>query len=327
MSLLGMLAGASVVFVAPAPGAAPAADPAPGTAPATGDAAKDVVTSTLEQAVADPKQMTSQLWNDFVNWIQVKGPGVLAAIVLLIVAYVASRWVRRFIIVALTRAKMDLTLSKFLGNLAKWVIIIFSLVTCAGTFGINTASFAAAIAAAGLAIGLALQGNLGNLASGVLLLVFRPFKIGDAVIVAGQAGIVDGIDLFTTNLDTGDNRRIIIPNGAIFGGVIENQSHHPRRRVDYTIAVAGGNDVERVRGMFKDVLAKVIAANIGALSDPLNAVGLADINPNQMWTVNLWAETPKVGAVRERLIIELRHAVDSNGLGPAAPVQLVKQVS
>jgi small conductance mechanosensitive channel len=284
------------------------------------------VAKAATELVNDPTATVSK-WVD-IGWDLVKthGPAVLGALFLLFLTYLVAGWVRGIVIRAMNAAKIDVTLGKFFGNMAKWTIIIFGFLTAAGTVGISTTGFAALVAASGLAIGLALQGNLGNLAAGVLLLIFRPFKIGDAVIVAGQAGVVDGIDLFTTNLDTADNRRIIVPNGAIFSGVIENQTHHTKRRVDYTIQVAPGHDIEHVRGILRGVLKGIVDARVGAIDDPLNAVGLADINPNQTWSMSLWVQTPQAPAVRERLIVEVRRAIDQAGLAPAVPVQLVKQV-
>jgi len=276
--------------------------------------------------VAHPGDAVSRLinagWTYAVNF----GPRLLGALLLLAAAYVLAGWMRRVVIRACTVAKIDATLSRFFGNLAKWTIVIFALVTAAGTIGISTTGFAAAIGAAGLAVGLALQGNLGNLAAGVLLLIFRPFKVGDTVIVAGQTGLVEGIDLFTTNLDTVDNRRLIIPNGAIFGGSIENQTHNPRRRIDYAVTLGGGVDIELARAMLVGVLARVVDAGDGALFDPPYSATLNEIAPNQSWALTLWAATPRGGAGRERLLIELRRAIDSNKMAPPPVVQIVRHV-
>lgn len=295
----------------------------PGAAPAT---TPIDVQKAASELMHDPGQTMSR-WAD-IAWDLIKhhGPGVVGALALLFIAYMIAKWARRIVIRACNAAKIDITLGKFFGNLAKWSIILFAIVTAAGTVGISTTGFAAAIGAAGLAIGLALQGNLGNLAAGVLLLIFRPFKIGDSVIVAGQTGVVDGIDLFTTNLDTADNRRLIIPNGAIFGGIIENQSYHPQRRIDFNVTVSATTDVEQVRRIFSEVIASVIQSGVGAISDPAPAVTLAEVTPNYIFTLNMWANTPKVGAAKEILILRVRQAVDQHKLAPPAAVQLVKQV-
>jgi len=248
------------------------------------------------------------------TWLITQGPAVLLTLILFVVGYVVAGWLRKLIIRTMGRAHIDITLAKFLGNLTRWAIIIFAVVACLGTFGLNTTSFAALIAAAGLAIGLALQGNLSNLASGVLLLVFRPFKIGDSVVVAGRAGVIDGIDLFTTALDTADYRRVIVPNGAIVSGVIENQTHHPKRRIDVLVTVNGGADFDATARVFNSVLEAVVAKGQGVLKDPGNEVNLAEVFPAVVWEFNLWCETPKVGAVRRELLITIRRAMDTHNL-------------
>lgn len=300
-------------------------DAPPSAAPASTEKSVDV-TKAAQEFMIDPTSAVSR-WVD-VGWDMVKlhGPGVVGAFLIMFIAYALAKWARGVVIKGCNRAKIDITLGKFFGNMAKWTILIFGVVTAAGTVGISTTGFAAMIGAAGLAIGLALQGNLGNLAAGVLLLVFRPFKIGDSVIVAGQAGIIDGIDLFTTNVDTADNRRVIVPNGAIFGGVIENQTHHPRRRIDLTATIAGGHDIEKSRAILRGVIDRVMDAGIGAVAEAPNGVTLTEVFPNQVWTLNVWAQTSKLGAVRERLLIELRTTIDREQIAPPAGVQLVRHV-
>ena len=125
-------------------------------------------------------------------------PRVVGALVLLFVGYLVAGWVGKLVGGACNRAKIDLTLSKFFAKMARWAMLIFVLLACLGMFGVDTTSFAAVIAAAGLAVGFALQGSLSNFAAGVMLLIFRPFKVGDVVNVAGQTGKVNEIELFTT---------------------------------------------------------------------------------------------------------------------------------
>ncbi len=261
-------------------------------------------------------------------WATDNGAGVAGALVLLVAAWVLAGWLRRVILRAATRAHLDLTLAKFLGNTVKWAVLFFAGITCLGTFGINTTGFAAVLGTAGLAVGLALQGNLSNLASGVLLLIFRPFKIGDSVIVAGQAGIVDGIDLFTTNLDTADNRRIIVPNGAIFGGVIENQTRHPTRQVSVSVPVWTGADLAAARAALLGAAERVArtAHAEGALATPPPAVVLAEIAPAVVWQVSLWARTPGVGSVRQLLLAEVKAAIDAARIAVPPPVMDVRVV-
>ncbi len=255
-----------------------------------------------------------------------KGPAILAALAILFLGWVIAGWLRRTILRAAVRAKVDLTLAKFLSNVAKWAVLVFAVITCLGTFGINTTGFAAILGTAGLAIGLALQGNLSNLASGVLLLIFRPFKIGDTVIVAGQTGVVDGIDLFTTNLDTGDNRRIIVPNGAIFGGVIENQTRHLTRQVLVNVPISGAADMTITRDTLTRAVDRVVRAGEGALGAPTPSVVMAELHP-LVWTVGLWADTPRYAAVRQSLLREIKLGVDEMKIGPPPQVMEVRVTS
>lgn len=291
----------------------------------TAEKLTEVVGEATKAAASDPVGTLARMSESVGEWLIAKGPGIALALVLFVAAWVVAATVRRVILNVTRRANMDITLGKFLGNLAKWAIIIFALITVAGTLGISTTGFAAAVGAAGLAIGLALQGNLGNLASGVLLLIFRPFKVGDAVIVAGQSGVVDGIDLFTTNLDTVDNRRIIVPNGAIFSGVIENQTHHERRAITVNVATSPVLPMEKTEAAVRGMASR--AGSIpGVLADPAPAVALAEIAPNVVWSLTVWASTGQFLAVRAALLREVRETLDREGVAPPVPVQLVKQV-
>jgi small conductance mechanosensitive channel len=284
---------------------------------------------TGEKAVmAIDKQLTllESSAKTLVDWATTKGPSVLGALVIFMVAWVLSKRARRTLLAALLRANVDTLLAKFFANMARWAVLTFAVVSCLGTLGIETTSLAAVIGAMGLAIGLALQGNLGNLASGVLLLIFRPFKIGDAVIVAGQAGVIDGIDLFTTNLDTADHRRIIIPNSSIFGGIIENQSHHPQRSLTVPVTVASGIELDRGEAVLGAMAARIVASAPGALSTPAPSVTLVEIAPNTVWNVTVWFETARFGTARAAVLREVKRTVEAEKLAPAAGVQLVRHV-
>lgn len=162
-------------------------------------------------------------------------PRVVGAIIFLFLASIAAGWAKRLVDRALTNARFDPTLSLFFASMARWGILVMALLACLGIFGIQTTSFAAVIGGAALAIGLAFQGTLANVASGVMLLVFRPFGVGDMVSAGGVTGKVAEIQLFTTAFDTSDNRRIIVPNSLIFGSTIENVTYHDRRRVSIDV--------------------------------------------------------------------------------------------
>ena len=172
---------------------------------------------------------------------------VLGAIVVLIVAYIVAGWTKRAVLAALDRAKFDATISKFVSNVARYAVIVLGLMSCAPIMGINITAFAAILGSIGLAVGLASQGALSNGAAGLMLLIMRPFKAGDLIVVDGISGTVEEIELFATTLNTPDNRRIFIPNNSIFGKIIENSTLNPHRSTTFFTVVAPECDVEKVR--------------------------------------------------------------------------------
>ncbi len=241
---------------------------------------------------------------------------VLGGILLLIGGWVVSRWVRSALFRGLSRTKLDPTLVKFFSNLAGWLVLIFAVLASLELFGIKTTSFIAVLGAAGLAIGLAFQGTLSNFAAGVQLLVFRPFRVGDAVRIAGHVGKVDEIDLFMTRLDTFDNRRLMIPNSKITGDIIETITYHPIRRVDVPVGTDYEADLDTVRA----VLERAAATVEGALADPppqvvLNELGGSSIN----WEVRVWAPTPDFLAVKQATLRAVKKALDEAGIGIPYP--------
>jgi small conductance mechanosensitive channel len=170
--------------------------------------------------------------------------GVLVAI---FVSFKLAGWLQTRVTGTLLQRNFDQTLSIFFGSLLRWLVIASSVLACLGVFGIETTSFAALIGAAGLAVGLAFQGTLSNFAAGVMLLTFRPFKVGDYIVAGGKEGIVAEISLFVTVLDSLDNRRIYVSNTAIGAGAIENYDAHLVRRVDVDVNVDGGQDIDATR--------------------------------------------------------------------------------
>lgn len=256
-----------------------------------------------------------------IDWLAEYGPRVLGAMVFLIVAWILTSWVSRIALRAMTTAKFDVTLTKFLANTIRWALLAVAAVAGLGIFGVQTASFTAVIGSAGLAIGLAMQGSLSNLAAGVMLLVFRPFRVGDTVTVAGQTGKVDEIELFSTRVDTVDNRRIIIPNGQVFGAIIENQSHHPTRAATLTVVVDGAKNVDETRA----ILLAAAEGTSGRLETPAPGVGLVKLVPGGVeWTVGVWAETGKLASVQQELAKSVKAAVDGHGLGMPAPSTVLR---
>ncbi len=243
-------------------------------------------------------------------------PPIAGVIVLLIVANSISKWAGRTVVKNLERSNFDATLTRFFGNMTRQLIMIVALLACLGVFGVETTSFAALIGAGGLAVGLAFQGSLSNFAAGVMLLIFRPFKVDDVVTAAGITGKIVEIGLFTTQVNTPDNRRFILPNGAIFGSTIENITFHPVRRVDVAVGVDYSADIDKTR----EVLTAALAQVEGKLDDPAPAVVLTGLGASSVdWVVRCWANTPDFFAVKESATRAVKYALDNAGIGIPYP--------
>jgi len=193
------------------------------------------------------------------------GTKVLIALVIFIIGSWIAKKVKNGISKGAQKSPhLDETLFNFLGSIARWVIMAFVIIAILGQFGVETTSIVALLGAAGLAVGLALQGAMSNLAAGVMLMIFRPYKVGDFVDAGSHFGNVEDITLFTTDMQTFDNQKIIIPNGKIWGEKIINHSHHPIRGVEMKFNVAYDDDIAKA----KAVIHKVLADNPHIVSDP-----------------------------------------------------------
>jgi small conductance mechanosensitive channel len=235
------------------------------------------------------------------------GGKVLVALIGLFVGWIFAGWAGGATRKAVTRAHLDETLAKFLSKLARWGVLLLVIVACLSVFGVETTSFAAVLGSVGIAIGLAFQGTLGNFASGIMLLMFRPFQVGDVVTLDGVTGKVDEIELFTTTVDTFDNRRFILPNGSVFGATIENISFHSQRRADVAVGVAYSADIDRTR----DVLTQAAKEVEGALSDPEPAIVLVDLGDSCVnWSVRVWAKSDEFLAVKQAVTRAVKLALD-----------------
>jgi small conductance mechanosensitive channel len=209
-----------------------------------------------------------------------------------ILIFVVGRWVARVIRGAtekmMTRSKVDPTLVTFVGNLVYIALLTFIILAALAHLGIQTTSFIAVIGAAGLAVGLALQGSLANFAAGILLLIFRPFKVGDFIEGAGVAGIVEEIHIFTMQLRTPDNKTIIIPNAKITGDNITNYTKKENRRVDLVIGVSYGDDIGKV----KSVVADVLNGDPRILKDPAPTIAVLELGDSSVnFAVRPWVKT------------------------------------
>lgn len=260
----------------------------------------------------DMERITTLLTDIIMEW----GLKVIGVLVALTAAWILGGWSRRKLQALFKKRSFDPTLSSFFSNLVRYAILAGAVLGCLGVFGIQTASFAAVIAAAGLAVGLAFQGTLSNFAAGVMLLVFRPFRVGDLVKVNGELGIVKEIELFTTRLATLDNRLIIIPNSAVFGNKIENLTHYDTRRVDIPVGVEYSATVKET----KEVLEKAALKVEKRLDEPAHQIFLKELGGSSVnWVVRVWCKTEDYWDVYQSAIQESKKALDEAGLGIPFP--------
>lgn len=240
-----------------------------------------------------------------------------------IVIWIVGSWIIKKLIKAtkkiMTKSNYDESLQKFLLNLLSWGLKILLIITLLGTLGVPTTSFAAVIAAAGLAIGLALQGSLGNFAGGVLLMIFKPFKIGDLIEAQGEIGVVKQIEIFTTKLTGLSNKEIIIPNGALSNGNIINYTTEGTRRVDLVFGVGYESDIKKT----KEVLMAVLTAHPKVISEPeptVNVLALADSSIN--FAVRPWCLADDYWTVYFDVTEQTKVALDAAGIEIPYPHQV-----
>ncbi len=204
--------------------------------------------------------------------------------------------------------RVDLTLGRFAGKAVKTGVFMVVLMAVLGHFGFNLTSLAAVFAAVGFAVGMALTGTLGNFAAGIMLLIFRPFKIGDYVKMAGSEGVVEAIDLFTTQLNTPDNRRLIVPNGEVFGATIENVTHNPIRRVDVSV----GCDYNACLDKTRETLEAAVLNIPNSVSEPAPQVYLVDLGDSAVnWQLRVWCKPADYWAVRQDVTAATKKSLDA----------------
>ncbi|MGD8327092.1 MAG: mechanosensitive ion channel [Sphingomonadales bacterium] len=242
---------------------------------------------------------------------------VLAAIIILIIGLWIAGWAKRLIRRMLEKSgRVEPTLTSFLGSLARYLIIAFTLIAILGRFGVQTASLVAVLGALGLAIGLALQGTLADVAAGVLLLFFRPFKMGDFVDVGGISGTVKSITLFSTELATPDNRKIIIPNGKIWGNPITNFNGHDTRRVDLVFGISYDDDIDKAISIINDVIAK----ESRALKDGAHQVFVGNLGDSSVdLTTRIWVNAADYWGVYADTLKTVKERFDDEGVSIPYP--------
>ena len=252
------------------------------------------------------------------------GLDVVGAVAILIIGWIAAGWSARLLDRTLGRsAKLDQTLRGFFSSLVRYFVLAFTVLAVLSQFGIQTASLIAVFGAAGLAIGLALQGTLSNVAAGVMLLIFRPFKVGDYVEAGGQAGTVKGINLFITEFATPDNVQILVPNGQIWGSAVKNYSVNTTRRIDLVIGIAYEDSIEQALALAE----QVASADARVHKDPAAFVAVSNLGDSSVnILVRLWCDASDNWGLKCDLIRALKEQFDQAGISIPYPQRTVHMV-
>jgi small conductance mechanosensitive channel len=241
---------------------------------------------------------------------------IVAAIAILIVGMIVARMVSGGVNRVMRARQIDATVADFLSALVRYGIIAFTLIAALGRVGVQTASVIAVLGAAGLAIGLALQGSLSNLAAGVLLVTFRPFRAGEYVDLGGIAGTVLNVQIFSTTLRTVDGKIVVVPNGKIISGNIINFSREPVRRNEFIIGVAYDADIDKV----KEILTEIVTSDERILKDREITVRLNELGPSSVnFVVRAWSKSGDLQNVYWDVLERVKKALDANGIGIPYP--------
>lgn len=254
------------------------------------------------------------------------GIRVIGAILILIVGRIVANIVGNLVAKGLERAKVDVSLRGFLTTLSRIAVLVFAVLAALAKFGVETTSFVAVIGAAGFAIGFALQGSLANFAAGIMILIFKPIKVGDLVEAAGYLGTIADISLFVTVMDTLDNQKVIIPNGKLTSDVINNVNGNGLRRVDMTAGISYGDDMELAKKLCMDVINK----HPNVLADPAPQVAVAEMGDSSVnLVVRPWCHPDHYWDVQFDVTQGIKEAFDANGITIPFPQREVwnRQVS
>jgi small conductance mechanosensitive channel len=254
---------------------------------------------------------TNGFWGMISEWLTAYSINLVSAIIVLLAGRWLAKKVAELLSMFLTKSKVDRTLVGFLQNITYYTLLVLVVFTAVEQLGINTTSFLIIIGAAGLAVGLALKDSLANFAAGVMLILFRPFQVGDYVMAGGVEGSVESISIFNTNMQTPDNRRIIVPNGKIINDVITNVTANPIRRLDLVVGISYEDNI----GQAREVLAGLLSEDPRVLKEPAPAIAVADLAASGVnLAVRPWVNRDDYLAVRGDLLEKIKTAFDQAGL-------------
>ncbi|MGB3064182.1 mechanosensitive ion channel family protein [Sphingobacterium thalpophilum] len=257
-----------------------------------------------------------QHWDKFVSSAITWAPRIITAVISALLVYLIGSWliglVKRMISKAFERRQLDISLQRFLNNLISWILNILLFIVVVTQLGVQTSAFVAIIGAAGLAIGLALQGSLSNFAGGILIILFKPFRVGDYISSSADvSGTVKEIDIFNTKLTTPQNQEVVVPNGVLSNSSVTNYSKLGTRRTWFDIGVAYNTDLKQA----KEVLMQVIQNNKFALKDPAPQVVVTELGDSAInLSIRVTASNENFWTMQEELMIDCKEALDSAGI-------------
>ena len=262
----------------------------------------------------EPRFNFNQLRDEFVDYMVDNGPQMLLSVVTAIIIFVVGRWIAQILVRlsgnVMKRSRIDQTLSTFLTNILYIALLSMIVLSSLDQLGINTMSFTAVLATAGLAIGLALKDSLSNFASGVMLIIFKPFSVGEYVQAGGTEGIVEQIHIFHTLLRSGDNRAITVPNSSVTAGVIVNFSSKPTRRIDMVVGCGYDDDLRAVRNFLEEL----ISSDERILAEPAPLVAVDQLGDNSVnFIVRPWVANANYWPVRWELTEKVKQGFDERG--------------
>ncbi len=275
--------------------------------------------------------VSSYDWNSVLETVKTTGAvfaiDAAIAIVIFIVGKIIARVISNGIRKLMRSQEVDKILESFVCNLAYWALMTFVIIAAINQLGVETTSLIAIMGAAGLAVGLALQGSLSNFAAGVLIVMFRPYKVGDFVEAAGISGVVVQVQILTTVLRTGDNKQIVVPNGQIMDSIITNYSANDTRRVDMVVGVSYDDNIDKVRATIKSL----VDADSRILKDPECLIAVSELADSSVnFTVRPWVKTANYWAVMFELTEAIKKRFDQEGISfpfPQQDVHLYEQKS
>ena len=258
----------------------------------------------------NPNQLTDYA-NTFITVLVDYSPKIISAFVILFIGLYAIRLINRFIRKLMIKRDLDPTLTKFLADILLWVLRVLLFVTFISNLGIETSSFVAILGAMGLAVGLSLQGSLSNFAGGMLIILFKPFKVNDTIEAQGVTGTVSEIQIFVTKLITANNQTIFVPNGSLSNGNIINYSLQKIRRADLTIAISYDTDIKKV----KEIITAILKNNPKVLQTPAAEVSVKNLTDNAIQlAVRPWANNEDYGDVFSETLESCKLEFDAAGI-------------